>query len=264
MKKKYVIIMITMLLLFASCAAPLDSLPPDPASTNDLSTVEATDPVSDTTESVPESEEAETEPQTFAPEDQITNFPVFSEAEKEIDRQLRQNDPRNPQPIVEWKRKAKTCPYTAEEIVSLISPGDRLEDVYERIGYPTYRDDPNNPPNNGLDLRFMSYETADHSIVWVQPVLAGYYESDYHYIIYSVIIPASQLPSVKSERYVMTFDELVRAEALTVYSAVEEKGVDYLLENDLITPYEATLYAAEEAIYQASVAAMESPAQATE
>jgi hypothetical protein len=48
----------------------------------------------------------------------------------------------------------------------------------------------------------------------------------------------------------MDFDTKVRLQVIPVFMAVEEVGVEYLLEKEIITPYEATLYTAEEAIYQ--------------
>ena len=263
MRKTILIIALFVALLLCSCAAPFDSLPPS-SSPDGSSAADSTAPVSDTTEPVSESEEAETEPQTFAPEEQITNFPVLTRAEKTKFIKIREIDGLNPRPIVEWKKTAKTCPYTVQEILDAISLGDRLEDVYDKIGYPTYRDTEENPPNRGMNLCFMSYETSDGGVVWVIPFLAGYTSEDYRYVIGMIVAHPDLTGDHYPDIFELTYDEKIAAEIYPVFTAIEEKGVDYLLERGLITPYEATLYAEEEAIYQASVAAKETQEQANE
>ena len=265
-KTRITVICLFTLLLLTSCAAPYDSLPPAPASPDNSSVTDTTAPVSDTTEHVSESEE--TEIQTFPIEEQITNFRVLTDEEKNEQRRLRMWPPVPPLPIVEWEKVARSCPFTTDEILSMISVGDDLKDVYEKIGYPTYRDiltlDENGITSLSREFNylFMYYKTADGGIVWIEPGLAGCIEEDYQYIVTE--FSYTRGGHIREASYEMDYVTKVSLEAIPVFMAVEEKGVDYLLKNGLITPYEATLYAAEEAIYQASLSEKETSEQVNE
>lgn len=248
------------LFLLTSCAAPLDTPPVIPPA-DDASVSDQTEPLSEQT--VPE----ETEPETFPIEEQITNFKVLTDEEKSEQRRLRAWPPERPLPIVEWEKVAKSCPYTMNEILSMISVGDNLEDVYEKIGYPNYRDiltlgeNGVSSLNREFDYLFMYYKPSDGGTVWIKPKLAGCTEENYRYLVAEI---SYRVGANDNEYLRMDFDTQVSLEMIPVFMAVEEKGVEYLLEKNLITPYEATLYAEEEARYQASVAAKEAQEQANE
>lgn len=244
-KMSIIIALLSIFLFITACAVPDEGTPgsiPSPQAllsyatenTQSLETIELSTP--------PELE-------TFSLEERTTKFTVLTAEEKEEQIRLRSHDALNPLPIVEWKRIAQSCPYTIEEILNQVALGDRIEDVYSRIGYPTYRDSYDEPVNRGYNFRFMSYRTADNGVVWIIPYLAGYSENDYRYIIAHIVVHEN-MSGDNADSYAMTYDEMVSSEIIPVFVAVEQKGVDYLLENDLITPYEATLYAAEEAVFQ--------------
>ena len=112
-----------------------------------------------------------------------------------------------------------------------------------------------------FDYTFMYYATADGGIVWIQPELSGFSEEEYQYIVIDLSY-AYRIGSEAKERFRMDYDTQIARGVIPVFMAVESRGIDYLLERELITPYEATLYAAEEAVYQARVAAQ--AGQATE
>lgn len=252
-----------LVLLHVSCAVPYDPPHPSPSSSPSYGAL-----VSEQTEFETMSMKDAVELQTFPIQEQITKFKVLTEEEKTEQIRLRYTPSIQPLPIVEWTKVAKKCPYTTDEILSLIAVGDELEKVYEKIGYPTYRDcltiqNGLTTLNRPIDYTFMYYETADGGIVWIQPMLSGSSENEYQYVIIKISY-AYHIGNEADESFSMNYDTLVAREVIPVFVAVEQKGVDYLLENDLITPYEATLYAAEEAVFQASLAAKEVQEQANE
>ena len=139
---------------------------------------------------------------------------------------------------------------TTEEILSSIALGDNIMDVYERIGYPTYRDTSASIlSGRDLDYYFMTYATTDGDVISIVYRLAGCTKDDYGYVITAYSSAKDTVPSTQ-----MDFDTKVRLQVIPVFMAVEQVGVDYLLEREIITPYEATLYEAEEAVYQAKLA----------
>ncbi len=258
MKKLIILsLLLAAVAILASCAVPFstESLP----SSSPINIHSSSKP---TTADFTKDETVE-ELQTFSAEEQITNFKVLSTEEKSEQIRVRENDPLSPLPIVEWKKTAQYCPYTSQEILDLISLGDTLDEMYEKIGYPTYRDRLDTPLNRGTDLRFMSYQGADGCTVAIMTLLAGCCEADYRYIITGIV--AHTDPAGEDAIFEHMDDKtMIATEIIPLFIAVEQKGVDYLLENDLITPYEATLYAAEEAVFQASLAAKEVQEQANE
>lgn len=180
--------------------------------------------------------------------EEITNFPVLTDAQKTLQRTYHDEYNRENIYVLHWDMAGTThdCPYTAEEILSNIALGDNIMDVYERIGYPTYRDTPSSfLSGRPLDLYFMTYTTTDGDVIDINIRLAGCNEDDYRYVVTSYSSLKETVPYTK-----MDFDTKVRLQVIPVFMAVEQVGVDYLLEKEIITPYEATLYEDEEAVYQ--------------
>lgn len=253
MKKMYILSILSLVIILAavlvSCGVSNENAPSIPSPSPFSPASASNQVITDSVQSTPV-----VELQTISPENSITNFRVLTDEEKAEQIYLRQNDHLSPMPIVEWNSLAKSCPYTIEEIISQVSVGDDLKDVYECIGSPTYRDSWDAPPSRGMDLRFMSYRTADGGVIWICPMLAGSSEEDYHYVVACIVVHENMSGYDEPDVYQMDYDTMVTMEIIPVFMAVEQKGVNYLLENDLITPYEATLYAAEEAAYQAAQA----------
>jgi hypothetical protein len=91
----------------------------------------------------------------------------------------------------------------------------------------------------------MNYATTDGDVIHISYRLAGCTSEDYRYVVTAISSSKDTIPYTS-----MDFDTKVRLQVIPVFMAVEEVGVEYLLEKEIITPYEATLYAAEAAIYQ--------------
>ncbi|MBP3667012.1 MAG: hypothetical protein J6K29_08175 [Clostridia bacterium] len=184
--------------------------------------------------------------------EEVTNFPVLTEAEKQVQCVYHNEFDSENVYVRHWDiaGTARECPYTSEEILSAVSLGDDIMDVYDRIGYPTYRDTPSTfLSGRRLDLFTMDYTTSDGDVIFICYRLAGCTEDDYRYVVTALSSSRDTIPYTS-----MDFDTKVRLQVLPVFMAVEQVGVDYLLEKEIITPYEATLYAAEETVYQERLA----------
>lgn len=207
----------------------------------------ATTPGADIYDSVPTTEITQEEP-TEEILEEVTNFPVLTEAEKSWQRVYHNEFKRDKFYVLPWDvaPTARECPYTAEEVLAGVSLGDNIMDVYDRIGYPTYRDTSGTfLSGRELDLYFMNYATTDGDVIHISYRLAGCTSDDYRYVVTAISSSKDTIPYTS-----MDFDTKVRLQVIPVFMAVEEVGVEYLLEKEIITPYEATLYTAEEAIYQ--------------
>ena len=187
--------------------------------------------------------------------EEITNFPVLTDAQKTLQRTYHNEFKRDEFYVLPWDiaGTAKDCPYTSEEILSSFALGDNIMDVYQRIGYPTYRDTSSSfLSGRNLDYFFMTYATTDGDVIVIDYRLAGCTGDDYRYVVTAFASSKDKVPYTS-----MDFDTKVRLQVIPVFMAVEQVGVDYLLEREIITPYEATLYEAEEAVYQARRASKE-------
>jgi hypothetical protein len=204
-----------------------------------------------------ETQESETaEDVTEAPTEEIleevTNFPVLTDAAKSWQRVYHNEFKKDEFYVLPWDiaGTADECPYTAAEVLASISLGDNIMDVYDRIGYPTYRDTASTfLSGRNLDLFTMDYRTADRDTIFITYRLAGCTAEDYRYVVTAISSSKKTIPYTA-----MDFDTKVRLQVIPVFMAVEDVGVEYLLEREIITPYEATLYAAEEAVYQERLA----------
>ena len=226
--------------ILSACDVPTEPAP-QPTPNNAGNTVTSSDETP--------TEEATT-PEPLEP---VTNFAVLTEAEKNQQRLRRLINKESPVRGWDLAGTAKECPYTAEELLSQIALGDELLGLYDRIGYPTYRDnDASMLSGRPIDFYFMSYRTTDGDVIGIEVDLAGCCEEDYHYVVVYYSSSKQTIPRQK-----MDFDTKVRLQVIPLFMAVEQVGVDYLLEKEIITPYEATLYAEEEAVYQASLAESE-------
>ena len=184
--------------------------------------------------------------------EEITNFPVLTDAQKIVQRTYHDEFKRDEFYVLPWDiaGTSSECQHSSEEILSSIALGDNIMDVYERIGYPTYRDTSASIlSGRDLDYYFMTYATTDGDVISIDYRLAGCTKDDYGYVITAYSSAKDTVPSTQ-----MDFDTKVRLQVIPVFMAVEQVGVDYLLEREIITPYEATLYEAEEAVYQAKLA----------
>ena len=184
--------------------------------------------------------------------EEITNFPVLTDAQKNVQRTYHNEFKRDEFYVLPWDiaGTSSECQHSSEEILSSIALGDNIMDVYERIGYPTYRDTSASIlSGRDLDYYFMTYATTDGDVISIVYRLAGCTKDDYGYVITAYSSAKDTVPSTQ-----MDFDTKVRLQVIPVFMAVEQVGVDYLLEREIITPYEATLYEAEEAVYQAKLA----------
>lgn len=190
--------------------------------------------------------------------EEVTNFPVLTEAEKSFQRVYHNNFDIENVYMLHWDiaPTARECPYTAEEVLAAVALGDNIMDIYDRIGYPTYRDTPSTfLSGRRLDLFTMDYATTDGDEIFITYRLAGCTADDYRYVVTAISSSKKTIPYTP-----MDFDTKVRLQVIPVFMAVEQVGVDYLLEKEIITPYEATLYAEEEAVYQARLASQETTA----
>ena len=211
------------------------------------------DPIGTPTEST--TEETTTKEPTEEPTEEIldpvTNFPVLTQPQKTVQRKYHNPYPMDQIYVLSWAflGMAQKCPYTAEEVLSAVARGDNIVDIYERIGYPTYRDTSATHLSGRLkDYYFMIYDTIDGDRISIDYRLSGCNEDDYCYVVTSISSSKDTIPYTK-----MDFDTKVRLQVIPVFMAVEQVGVNYLLEKEIITPYEATLYAEEEAFYQAQL-----------
>ncbi len=213
--------------------------------TNDPSS--APTPGADIYDSVPTTEITQEEP-TEEILEEVTNFPVLTEAAKSWQRVYHNDFDIANVYVLHWDLAptANECPYTAEEVLAGVSLGDNIMDVYDRIGYPTYRDTSSTfLSGRNLNLFTMDYRTTDRDTIFITYRLAGCTAEDYRYVVTAIRSSKDTIPYTS-----MDFDTKVRLQVIPVFMAVEEVGVEYLLEKEIITPYEATLYAAEETIYQ--------------
>ena len=189
---------------------------------------------------------------------EVTNFPILTDSQKAFQRIYHYEHNRESIYVLhsDIAPTARECPYTAEEVLAAVALGDNIMDIYERIGYPTYRDTPSTSlSGRQLNLFFMTYATTDEDVIGVSYRLAGCTADDYRYVVTAISSSKDAIPYTS-----MDFDTKVRLQVIPVFMAVEQVGVDYLLEKEIITPYEATLYAEEEAVYQARLASQETTA----
>ena len=229
--------------ILSACAVPTEPTPqPNPhnigntvTSSNETPTEEATTP---------------------EPLEPVTNFPVLTKVEKIRQRNRRLINKESPVRAWDLAGTTEECPYTTMEIVEQIALGDEILGVYERIGLPYYRDTTARPPlTRPMDIYLMIYAAKDGGMVNISVDLAGCCEEDYQYVITKIYYYEDENDPVT--HITMDFDTKVRLQVIPLFMAVEQVGVDYLLEKEIITPYEATLYAEEEAVYQASLAESE-------
>lgn len=244
---KYPSIILVLLMLissFASCAVPDNPSPSYQQNKQDV-TSNSTSPydADETTAEITETEEVI---------EKITNYPIPTDAEKVFQRDLFYHNKERPVRAWDLAGTAKECPYTSEEILSNISLGDELLSLYEKIGYPTYRDTLNTFHSGvPVDIYSMIYTTSDGDKIIISVELAGCSTGDYRYVV-------EYYRSIKKdESHLMDLEAKIQFGIIPVFMAVEQVGVDYLLEKEIITPYEATLYEAEEAVYQERLARQE-------
>jgi hypothetical protein len=134
----------------------------------------ATTPGADIYDSVPTTEITQEEP-TEEILEEVTNFPVLTEAEKSWQRVYHNEFKRDKFYVLPWDvaPTARECPYTAAAILAGVSLGDNIMDVYDRIGYPTYRDTSGTfLSGRELDLYFMNYATTDGDVIHISYRLA--------------------------------------------------------------------------------------------
>ena len=233
--------------ILTACATPQS-----PSSLPEANGQESDTPTEATQDLLTETTPEET---TEAILEEVTNFPVLTDAQKTLQRTYHNELKRDEFYVLPWDiaGTAKECPYTSEEILSSFSLGDNIMDVYQRIGYPTYRDTSGTfLSGSNLDYFFMTYATTDGDVIVIDYLLAGCTEDDYRYVVTAFASSKNKVPYTS-----MDFDTKVRLQVIPVFMAVEQVGVDYLLEREIITHYEATLYEAEEAVYRSNLASKE-------
>ena len=157
---------------------------------------------------------------------EVTNFPILTDSQKAFQRIYHYEHNRESIYVLHWDiaPTARECPYTAEEVLAAVALGDNIMDIYDRIGYPTYRDTPSTfLSGRRLDLFTMDYATTDGDKIFITYRLAGCTADDYRYVVTAISSSKDAIPYTS-----MDFDTKVRLQVIPVFMAVEQVGVDYL------------------------------------
>lgn len=152
--------------------------------------------------------------------------------------------------------KSTSCDFSSDDFLEAVTYGMPVHELYETVGYPQSRlIDYQGRISIDYELAMMnmSYFTTDgyEVIVQIDLALTSQSEEAYEWLVRYV--------TVMNGRTVLTMigpsvDESIQYGFTPTFLAVEQLGIDYMIEHHHISENDVLLYAAEEATYQANQA----------